>query len=131
MSHFTTLKTQITDLGCLKSALNHLNFAWEEGDCTVNNYLGESEPVDLAIRTGTKYDIGFRRAGNEYEIVADWWGVENSGQLKEKETVDGIRQRYAYEKIMKEQEKLRKQGFLFAKHEVTEEKVEVITLRRY
>lgn len=131
MSHFTTIKTRMSDVNCIKAALTYLNFNYEEGDCTVRNYEGSTERVDLAIRTGTEYDVGFRKSENEYEIVADWWGLKNYAGLEEKVTVDKIRQRYAYEKIMKEQQKLERFNFRFAKSETTEENVEVITLRRY
>jgi hypothetical protein len=131
MSHFTTVKTRMTDIECIKSALDYLNFNYEVGDCAVKNYEGKTEQVELAIRTGTNYDIGFCMNENEYEIVADWWGVKNYAHLEEKVTVDKIRQRYSFDKIMKEQKELEKQGFRFAKAETTEENVEVITLRSY
>ena len=86
--------------------------------------------VELAIRTGTGYDIGFEQSEGEYEIVADWWGVKRYAGLEEKQTVEKIRQRYAYEKVMKERQKLKEEGFVLFKEEVTEENVQVITLRK-
>src|SRR5262245_19267122 len=131
MSHFTTIQTRMSDLGCIKSALGFLDFTYETGAATVKSYEGRVEPVELVIRTGTEYDIGFRKNEAEYEILADWWGVSRYAGLEEKLTVDKIRQRYAYEKVMKEQEVLKRQGFQLAKTEVTQDEVQVVTLRRY
>ncbi|MBN1479675.1 DUF1257 domain-containing protein [candidate division KSB1 bacterium] len=131
MSHFTTVRTHIRDVECLKSALNYYDFKFEEGICFVKDYRGNSCQVNLAIRTGTAYDIGFRMNEDDCEIIADWWGVEKDTNLKEKQTVDKIRQRYAYEKILKEQTNLEQKGFMVAKEEVTKENVVMITLRHY
>jgi hypothetical protein len=39
---------------------------------TVNGYMGNTTQADLKIATANKgYDIGFRRSGPSYELVAD------------------------------------------------------------
>lgn len=129
MSHFTTVKTRMTDLDCLESALSYLGFQHERGPCAVKDYEGAQIQVELAVR-GDNYDIGFRLNEEEYEIVADWWSAKHYGGLEEKQTVEKIRQRYAYEKIMKEKQRLREKGFVLSREEITEENIQVITLHR-
>ena len=76
MSHFATVQTRITDLACLKQALADLGHAVEEGAADVRGYRGAREKADLVVRTGSAYDVGVRKVGDAYELVADWWGVE-------------------------------------------------------
>lgn len=130
MSHFTTVKTGIRDRECLKMALDDLQLKYEEGDLLVRNFGGSQERVSLVIPTG-RYGIGFKEEAGEYHLIADWWGVEQEADLRQEETVNQISQRYAYNKLMKEKNKLTQKGFLLAKEEVTEENVVVVTLRRY
>ena len=130
MSHFTTVKTCIRDRECLKMALDDLRLQYEEGDLWVNNFTGRQERVSLMIPTG-RYGIGFKEEAGEYQITADWWGVEQEAGLAQEETINHISQRYAYHKLMKEKNKLTQKGFLLAKEEVTEDNVVVVTLRRY
>ena len=59
------------------------------------------------------YDLGFRKYGSPYEIVADWFGVRG---INQKEFTQRLTQRYAYHAT---RGKLEKQGF-----DMVEEKVE-------
>jgi hypothetical protein len=126
MSHFTKVRTKIHDRACLKQALEDLNYRYEEGRVQVKGYQNITENVDLAVRTGTGYDIGFRFQEQAYEMVADWWGVERYAQIEQQAFTDQVTQRYAYHKTMEE---LEARGFYVAEEEVTEENVIELTVR--
>lgn len=116
MSHFTRIKTKIQDIENLKRALNDLHYQFETGQLNVRGYQGKTEAVELAIRTETNFDIGFRQEGDIYECVADWWGVK----LKQEEFLNQVNQRYAYHRTVQE---LERQGYHVAEEQVTAENV--------
>src|SRR5919202_305429 len=77
MSHFTKVQTKISDLDCLKQALEDLQYTCREGEVRVRGWRGQWSEADLAVDLGGPYNIGFRKAAQgNYEVVADWWGVE-------------------------------------------------------
>ena len=125
MSHFTKVKTKIHDLACLKLALGDLNYRYEEGRLQVKGYQNIAENVDLAVRTGTGYDIGFRRQEEVYEMIADWWGVECFAEIEQQAFTDQVTQRYAYHKTVEE---LEARGLYIAEEEVSEENVIELTV---
>lgn len=132
MSHFTMVKTCIRDLECLKLALDALQLEYQEGDLFVFDASGEVMPVSLLIQIDELFGIGFRRQEKEYQIVADWDGIEFFSGLEEEEVTNQITQCYAYHKIMKEKNRFLQKGFVLAKEpEFTEENAAVVTLRQY
>ncbi len=109
MSHFTTLKTRMVEKAFLLKALVDLGYAPEEGAVEVRGYLGIRTAVDIKIRTDNpEYDIGFRKVGEAYQCVADWFGLREIDQTK---FIDQISQRYAYHAA---RAKLEEQGFALA-----------------
>ena len=126
MSHFTKVRTKIHDLACLRQALDDLNYTFEEGSTQVKGFQGITEDVDLAVRTGTNYDIGFRRQEETYEMIADWWGVERYVKIEQQAFTDQVTQRYAYHKTVDE---LEARSFYIADEKVTEENVIELTVR--
>ncbi len=71
------------------------------------------------IPTGNPgYDLGFRKEGNTYEMVADWYGIHN---IDQDAFLNKVQQRYAYQAVM---ERMKEQGF-----EVVEEQDEDNTIR--
>ena len=72
MSHFTRVTTKIVDALYLKRALDDLDLQYEEGKVKIRGYLGKKMEVDLKIKTPEGYDIGFKKIGDTYEVVADW-----------------------------------------------------------
>ena len=125
MSHFTTLKTRIVSKEHLKQALHDLELQYEEGRTEIRGYQGIRTPVDIRLPTANPdYQIGFRKQGDTYEIVADWYGIEDidrQGFLKQ------ITQRYAY-RVAKEQ--LEQQDFTVVEEEVQGDNTIHITVRR-
>jgi len=84
MSHFSSIKTTITDLNILKAAAEQLGHQLEVGDnLYAHGYNGRRTKVDALIR-GTvnkrgRFDIGFKKDKDSgtYTVVCDWWGAEN------------------------------------------------------
>lgn len=106
MSHFTRVKTTLMDRATLVAALERMGYDVQEGDVQVRGWAHRHTGVDIKIPSGSaNYDIGFRRAGDSYELVADWYGIRN-------ETPEGLLQRitqqYAYCAARRE---LEAQGF--------------------
>ncbi len=124
MSHFTTVKSKIRDLQCLKQALDDLNYEYTESEegAKVRGYLGQTETADLVIRASKTYDVGVRRTADGFELLADWWGVETTRGLNEEEFVNQLTQRYAYHKVVKE---VKARGFSI---ETEEEETDTIQL---
>jgi hypothetical protein len=106
MSHFTTLKTKMTDGVFLRKALQDLGQVVQEGPIEASGYLGRKTPVEFKIATpDPEYDIGFRKGPNGYECVADWHGIKH---VKQETFVKAMTQRYARHAA---EQKLQEQGF--------------------
>ncbi|MDF1552183.1 MAG: DUF1257 domain-containing protein [Deferrisomatales bacterium] len=99
MSHFSKVKTKIVDLLHLKRALAEMELEVEEGAVKIRGYLGRKMKVDLKIRTPEGYDIGFVKAGDTYEVVADWEMVKSYTQ---ESFLHAVTRRYATS-VVKEQ----------------------------
>lgn len=120
MSHFSRVKTQVKNLISLKSALEDLGIEYEEavGLMTVRGWQGAEELAQLVIKTGTQYDIGVRvTASGEYELVADWWALEEHG-IQQQSYLERLTQRYAYHEV-KAQAEL--QGYAVEEEQVEED----------
>jgi len=112
MSHFTRMKTQVMEKEYLLRALTDLGYACQEGQVEIRGYGGNRTCVDIKVATKNPgYDIGFRKAGNAYEIVADWWGIRDINQAR---LLQQVTQRYAYHAA---RAKLEEQGFALVNQE--------------
>ncbi len=106
MSHFTSIKTQMVIRGYIKQAVESAGYTCVEGDVEIRGYNGQSTRVELRVPTQNQgYDIGFRRTGNAYEMVADWWGIHG---IDQKQFLQKVIQQYAYHAT---KAKLEEQGF--------------------
>ncbi len=106
MSHFTELKTRIVSKEHLIAALEQLNIDFEEGDLEIKGYSGATTKAQIRIPTSDPdYQLGFRKSGDTYELVADWYGVKD---YKEREFINMVTQKYAYLVTLS---KLEEQGF--------------------
>jgi SOS-response transcriptional repressor LexA len=100
MSHFVRVRTQIREREHLVQALRDLHLRFQEGQSiTVRGYAGNREAAEVVVDTGSKYDIGFRRQAGEFEVIADWWGVETSTSIGRTSFVQQVSQRYSYNVI--------------------------------
>ncbi len=129
MSHFTTVKTKLKDLVCVKQAVEDLGLTFVEGkeDVVVRGYQGAAEKSKLVIRATDNYDIGLKQTAEGFELMADWWGIEMETGLKEKDWVDRFNQRYAYHKVLSE---IKSKGFTL-EEEVDQEGEIQLTVRKW
>ena len=103
MSHFVRIRTQIREREHLVQALRDLHCQFQEGqNIVVRGFAGNRETAEVVVDTGSNYDIGFRRQAEEFEVVADWWGVESNTSLRQQSFIAEVSQRYAYN-LVKEQ----------------------------
>jgi len=106
MSHFTTIKTKITDADALKKALADLGYSVvEEGyNLPLYGYEGDRrhQTADIVVRrkyiSDLSNDLGFKKKGNVYEMIISEYDIELLGQ----EFIDNLIQRYAYHKVLSE-----------------------------
>lgn len=124
MSHFSRIRTQIVEKDQLLKAIKDLGFNYEEGDLKVTGFARQTVPVDILIRLPLSYDIGFRKSGEYYEIVTDWFGVRG---IKQDEFTNKLSQRYAYHVT---RGKLESQGFSLVEEQVQETGQIRLLLRR-
>ena len=123
MSHFTSVKTKIRDLVCLKRALKDLNYTFTEAEegqtVTVKGYPGDTMEALLSIHASRTYDIGVQlTTEGTFEFVADWWGVETTRGVDEETFIKALTQRYSYHKVLEE---VRKKGYTIEQEETRED----------
>jgi hypothetical protein len=126
MSHFSRIRTQLTEQPYLLKALHDLGCKVNTGKGILRAIggmtLAEAEIVTNLPGSGRL--IGFVRQGEHYAIVADWWGIPNN---KRSEFIEKLTQRYAYHVAV---DKLQEQGFTIAREESEQDGQVHITLRR-
>ena len=113
MSHFTTIKIQIKNGEILQEVLQELDYQIE-CNTTVRGYRGNTTQAEYVIRQNNGYDLGFRRSGEIYEIVSDFWGAK----INQREFVNSISQKYAHKTLMNS---VHEQGFDIEEEEVLED----------
>lgn len=125
MSHFTTLKTRMVSKDHLLQALQDLGMTYETGDLEIRGYQGIKTQVDVKVASANaEYEIGFRKIGDAYEIVADWYGITD---IRREEFLAKVTQRYAYRVAL---EQLQAQDFVVVSQETSPDNTIHITLRR-
>lgn len=95
MSHFTTIKVEVKNGNILKQALEELGF---EVRCqsVVRGYKGNSVEADYVIPQEHGYDLGFRRSGQIYELIADFWGA----MIDPQDFMRMVLQKYAHNSLI-------------------------------
>lgn len=126
MSHFSRIKTRIVDKELLLLALKDMGLEPESGeDIQARGFASNRTPVEVRVRPSTfGYDIGFRKTGETYDIVADWFGVRG---VKQADFIDQLNQRYAYHAT---RVRLEEQGFTLVGEEVQADGKIHLVLRR-
>lgn len=105
MSHISRIQTQMVDKTILLAALKDLGYHIKDQAAEIHGF-GNRTPVDIIVSTGVlNGEIGLRKSGESYEIVADWWGVRG---ITQKQFTEKLSQRYAY---IATRQKLEDQGF--------------------
>jgi len=128
MSHFVQVRTQIREREQLVAALRDLHHQFREGEnLQIRGWSGNRETAEVVVDTGSQYDIGFRRQDQqqEYECVADWWGVEGNSSIRQQSFLQQINQQYAYHVVLEE---AKEQDMIVDEDEVLENGDRVILL---
>lgn len=113
MSHFTTIQVQIKNGEALHQALQDLGYK-VECNKKVRGYQGDTTKAEYVIRQDNGYDLGFRRNGETYELVADFWGA----RIDQKAFVGSLLQTYARHTLMAS---VQEQGFTVEEEEVLDD----------
>lgn len=114
MSHISKIETKIKDLRFLKKACEALQMGCieaAEGETLTLCGYGKGEEIEgciMEIKTGSKYSIGIRKTGQNYEFVADWWAIETFTGQKQEDLLNKITRQYAYETVL---DKVRNMGY--------------------
>jgi hypothetical protein len=110
MSHFTTIKVQIKQGEVFLDVLQELGYQVEQ-NTQVRGYMGDKTNAEYVIKQSNGYDLGFRKNGEGYELVADFWGAK----INQQEFVNNISQKYAHKTLM---ETIQTEGFNVEEEEV-------------
>lgn len=113
MSHFTTIKVQIKNGEILHQVLKELDYK-VECNTQVRGYRGDTIEAEYVIRQANGFDLGFRRNGEDYELVADFWGA----RINQEEFINLIAQKYAHKTLMSS---VQEQGFSVEEEETLED----------
>jgi hypothetical protein len=125
MSHFTRVKTRMTDRTLIVRALEDLGHRPEVGAVEIRGWGGRKQQVEVRVPTRNRgYDIGFVRSNGHYDVVADWWGIRDVPQA---EFVAGVTRRYAYHAT---RARLEEQGFSLVQEQAEPDGRVHLVLRR-
>ncbi len=113
MSHFTQVETRINDLVALKAALAELEMEFEEASenqlVKVRGWKGSTLTAEAKIKASKSYDIGLQLTEEgTYQLVADWWGIEEETNEEAEKIQQRVIQCYAKHKVKAE---VARQGF--------------------
>ncbi|WP_024545943.1 DUF1257 domain-containing protein [Picosynechococcus sp. NKBG15041c] len=98
MSHFSTLRTKITDAVVLKTSLQDLGISVNT-DTAVRGYNGQQIQADIVATLEGDYDLGWtRNADGSFDLIADLWGVAK--KHNQTELINSINQKYAINKTL-------------------------------
>lgn len=123
MSHFTTIKVQIKNGEILQETLQELGYQVER-NTYVRGYEGDRTNAEYVIRQKSGYDLGFRRDGENYELVADFWGA----RINQQQFINSISQKYAHKTLMAT---VQEQGFNVEEEEVLEDGTVRVVVARW
>jgi hypothetical protein len=125
VSHFTKIKTRLIKKEHLMKALQDLGYNVNDGKVHIKGFNGQETEVDLMISTGNKgFDIGFKKEGDSFTLIADWWGIEDTTS---EDFLKQVQQKYAYHAV---RERMEEQGFELIEEENEEDNTIHLTLRR-
>ncbi len=123
MSHFSSIKTKIVEKEYLLQALDDLGYVYQDSPGKIKGWGRESRKVDIRVKSGLRYRIGFQSTADGYTITADWMTIKEKKQA----FADKVMQRYAYHAT---KATLAKQGFDLVSESVNEEGKIHLVLRR-
>jgi hypothetical protein len=119
------MKTRLVRKRHLLNALKNLGYQPKEGRVEIRGYGGQKTEVEVMISTGNEdYDLGFRKNGDTYELVADWYGIKD---IVPENLLNRIQQQYAVSAV---EERMQAQGFDIVTQENLQDRTIHITVRR-
>ncbi len=107
MSHFTRIKTVMTEIDVLETAAQSvLKWKTRRGGA-VRGYRGNSVKAELvAVNPCANYDVGFERASDgSFSLVTDYYGLKGL-PFPSRELPGMIAQAYSLEIVRQEAERL-------------------------
>lgn len=100
MSHFSTLRTKITNAEVLTSSLNDLGITTKT-ETDVRGYNGQRIRADIVAVLEGEYDLGWsRNSDGSFDLIADLWGVAK--KHNQTELINAINQKYAVNQTLTE-----------------------------
>lgn len=100
MSHFTTMRTKLTDEGLLRTSLVKLGYRVLPGRSTIGGWRGQSREVDVGVPDIVDgYGVGFTLEQGAFTAVADWSELEYRG-VSRRPFVEKVSQTYGLEAAM-------------------------------
>jgi hypothetical protein len=100
MSHFSTLRTKITDSEILKTSLRDLGINVKT-ETDLRGYQGQRVRADIVAILEGEYDLGWsRNSDGSFDLIADLWGVAK--KHNQTELINSINQKYAVNKTLSE-----------------------------
>ncbi len=98
MSHFSTLRTKISDAEVLKSSLSDLGLNVKT-NADVRGYNGQRLRADIVAELEGEYDLGWsENSDGTFDLIADLWGVAK--KHNQTELINSINQKYAVNKTL-------------------------------
>ena len=100
MSHFSTLRTKITDAVILTNSLRDLGINVQT-NAEVRGYNGQQVRADIVAVLEGEYDLGWsQNSDGTFDLIADLWGVAK--KHNQTELINSINQKYAVNKTLSE-----------------------------
>ena len=93
MSHFSTLRTKISNAEILTNSLRDLGIDVKT-NADIRGYNGQRLRADIVAVLEGEYDLGWsRNADGSFDLIADLWGVAK--KHNQTELINSINQKYA------------------------------------
>ncbi len=116
MSHFSLIKTQITEEEILLQSLRDLNFKTSTNS-EIRGHNGLKIHADVVCILKGNYDLGWsKNSEGTYDLITDLWGI--SKEHNQQELIQSINQRYAVNKTIKE---IQKKGYEISEQSIKDD----------
>nr|YP_009498067.1 Ycf35 [Gracilaria changii]ART65330.1 Ycf35 [Gracilaria changii] len=100
MSHFSRIKTSITNLNILKQSLKDLNFECDIEKSHLRDSSGNLQYVDIIIKKNNAKIMGFLWNGKEYIFITDFDLWQHHNDICPENIIERILQQYAINSVI-------------------------------
>nr|YP_009244549.1 hypothetical protein Gchil_141 [Agarophyton chilense]AMK96791.1 hypothetical protein Gchil_141 [Agarophyton chilense]ASP44686.1 hypothetical protein [Agarophyton chilense]UAD84279.1 hypothetical protein [Agarophyton chilense] len=101
MSHFSRIKTSITNVEVLQKTLQDLKFECSIGKSQLKDSNGNLEYVDIVAKKNNKNIIGFLWNRTEYIFISDFGLWQDYQNMYPENIIEKILQQYAINSIIR------------------------------